>query len=62
MPEGKTKELDRGLAEIDPGSLTNSMRIGVAPAMDGDTRLTYWGAEPDENWSKETKKMMVCYA
>ena len=44
MPEGKAKELDKVLAEIDPGSLTNSMRIGVAPAMDGDTRLTYWGS------------------
>ena len=58
MFEGTSKELDHELAEIDLGSLTDPMRIGVAPAMDGDTRLIYWGAEPEENWSKETKKML----
>ena len=58
----KTKELDKDLAEVDSSRLANSMRIGVAPAMVGDTRLTYWGTKPDENWSKETKKMMGCYA
>ena len=58
----KAKELDKELAEVDPSSLTNSMMIGVAPAMAGETRLAYWGTDPDENWSKETKKMMGCYA
>ena len=57
----KAKGLDKELAEIDPGKLTDSMLIGVAPAMDGDTRTTYWGAEPGENWSKETKQM-GCYS
>ena len=58
----KTKELDKDLAEIDPGKLANSMLIGVAPAMDGDTRKTYWGTEPDESWSKSTRRMMGCYS
>ena len=30
--------------------------------MAGDTRLTYWGAKPDENWSNETQQMMGCCA
>lgn len=58
----KAKEPGKELAEVDPSSLTNSMRIGVASAMAGDTRLTYWGAKPDENCSNETNKMMGCYA
>ena len=58
----KAKELDKDLAEIDPGTLTNSMLIGVAPAMDGDTRKTYWGTEPDERWSERTRKMMGCHS
>ena len=58
----KARGLDKELAEIDPDKLTNSMRIGVAPAMDGDTRVTHWGTEPDESWSKETKQMMGCYS
>ena len=58
----KTRGLDKELAEIGPERLTNSMRIGVAPAMDGNIRMTYWGPEPDESWSKETKQMMGCYS
>ena len=54
----KAKELDKDLAEIDLGKLANSMLIGV----DGDTRKTYWGTEPDESWSKRTQQVMGCYS
>ena len=51
----KAKGLDTELAEVDPSSLTNSMRMGVGPAMVGDTMLNYWGTKPDGNWGNETK-------
>ena len=35
---------------------------GSLSAMAGDTRLTYWGAKPDGNWSNETTQKMGCYA
>ena len=56
----KAMDLDEELAGIDPGKLPNSMLIGVAPVMDGDTRKTYWGAEPEEGWSRELKKAFGC--
>ena len=52
----KAKELDEELSEVDPAIFANSMLIGVAPAMNGDTRKTYWGTSLNENWSKSLCK------
>ena len=49
----KAKELDEELAEMDPGKFANSMLMGVAPAMSGDTRKTFWGTDPDEKLEQE---------
>ena len=43
------QEVDSQLAEIDPGSLPPSIKVGIAPAMAGDFKDAFWGNVPGEN-------------
>ena len=58
--EGKRRELDVDLAELDPKMLPAPVRQGVAPAMKADPRAPFWGGNHHNHMNEKQKELCGC--